>query len=131
MPEKKAEKAKAEEQEAAEQQPAQQETAEPRLPGTAGVVDPNATADAVASTLPASVAAPQTDDGDAPEPPRKARRGHQLLRYVGHADVVSHGDIRFRPGEVVEVHKDVAEELLTLPYEEFEVVTVEAEGDDG
>jgi hypothetical protein len=72
-----------------------------------------------------------TDDGTESEPPPKARRGHQLLRYVGHADMVTHGEIRFRPGEIVEVTNDVAEELMTLPFEEFEQVTTEAQGDGG
>jgi hypothetical protein len=63
------------------------------------------------------------------EAPIKAPRGHQLLRYVGHADVVEHGEYRFRPGEWVVVPKGVAEELMTFPFEAFEG-KMEAEGDD-
>lgn len=44
------------------------------------------------------------------------------LRYSGAADVFHHGEHRFRNGEPVAVPSDVAEELLTTPFEKFEEV---------
>jgi hypothetical protein len=138
------------------------------LPGTVGVVDPNAVPDAVAKEVakataaaperpakppkqtkakaskqpkaakqPARAKAAQSEPVDEPEegeegrpaPLPKARRGHTYVQYIGHADVLSHGEMTFRPGAWVEVPNDALEALLTHPYEEFR--TMEAEGDDG
>lgn len=53
-------------------------------------------------------------------PPEKPST--QRLRYLGRADVFRHKEHSFRNGQPVEVPSDVAEELLTTPFERFEVV---------
>ena len=61
------------------------------------------------------------DGSAAAEEPRKARSGHVFLTYRGDADVLSFNEYNFRPGIPVETPKDIAEELLTLPFEKFDV----------
>lgn len=46
------------------------------------------------------------------------------LTYRGSAAALSYGDFTLRPGVPVEVPKDVAEGLLTHPFEDFEVTEV-------
>lgn len=53
--------------------------------------------------------------------PKRVPRGQVRITYRGPADVVSHGEFTFRPGQPVDVPSEVAEDLLTLPFEEFEV----------
>lgn len=48
--------------------------------------------------------------------------GHVVLVYRGAADTVEYGTYRLRNGMPVVVPSDVAEELLTLPFERFERV---------
>lgn len=52
--------------------------------------------------------------------------GHVLVVYRGTADVVVHGEHRFRSGQPVAVPSEVAEDLLTLPNESFEQIEAEA-----
>lgn len=43
------------------------------------------------------------------------------LTYTGQADVIDIGGHIIRPGQPVSVPSEVAEELLTMPFEQFEV----------
>jgi len=63
---------------------------------------------------------PVQQSAPAQAPPRRVS-----LVYKGRADLVDSGPFFFRPGVPVEVPSDVAEELLTLPFEPFEVVAEE------
>lgn len=54
--------------------------------------------------------------------PKRLPRGKVLVQYTGPADVVQHGEFQFRPGQPVEVPSEVAEDLLTLPFETFELI---------
>jgi hypothetical protein len=56
------------------------------------------------------------------EAPLKAPAGHVALVYRGAADTYFAGDYLFRPDQPVIVPSDVAEELLTTPFERFETV---------
>jgi hypothetical protein len=56
------------------------------------------------------------------EAPLEIPTGYEAIEYRGVADMVEHGAFRFRRGEPVAVPSDVAEELLTLPFEHFERV---------
>lgn len=56
------------------------------------------------------------DEETQPEIPE----GHAAIRYVGPADVFEHGAYQFRGGQPVIVPSEVAEELLTYPFERFE-----------
>jgi hypothetical protein len=47
--------------------------------------------------------------------------GHRLLAYEGPADVMEYGEYVLRPGQPVIVPSDVAEELLTMPFETFRI----------
>lgn len=64
---------------------------------------------------------PDPSAADEPEEPPKAKRGHVFVTYRGVAGLYSHGDYHFRPGVPVETPKALAEELLTTPFEQFDV----------
>lgn len=51
----------------------------------------------------------------------KAEDGLVEVTYLGGADRVDIAQFVFRPGVPVEVPSDIAEELLTFPFEEFKV----------
>ena len=51
---------------------------------------------------------------------RRPGKDEVTLTYRGSADLLEYGDYRFRPDQPVIVPSDVAEELLTLPFEKFE-----------
>lgn len=57
-------------------------------------------------------------------PPEEAElevpKGHDAVVYRGIHDSFEHGPFKFRPGKPVVVPSDVAEELLTYPFEPFE-----------
>ena len=96
--------------------------------------------DPVVSEEPAAAAAeaaPYIAKVRDPEPPaaeestEEARRielpeGQVTVIYRGLADLFSHGEHRFRPGEPVAVPSEVAEDLLTHPFEPFEAPDLEA-----
>jgi hypothetical protein len=56
------------------------------------------------------------------ETPLEVPTGSVALVYRGDADLVEHGEYRFRPGKPVVVPSETAEELLTMPFERFETV---------
>ena len=58
----------------------------------------------------------------AKETPLEVPEGHVALVYLGSADLVEHGEYRFRPGQPVVVPSETAEEILTTPFERFERV---------
>ena len=58
----------------------------------------------------------------AKETPLEVPEGHVALVYLGSADLVEHGEYRFRPGQPVIVPSETAEEILTTPFERFERV---------
>lgn len=53
--------------------------------------------------------------------PQKAVRSHITVVYVGDADTFSYGPYKFRPGQPAKMPSVIAEELLTYPFEKFEV----------
>jgi hypothetical protein len=53
--------------------------------------------------------------------PQKAVRAHVTIVYVGDADTFSYGPYKFRPGQPAIMPSVIAEELLTYPFEKFEV----------
>jgi len=53
--------------------------------------------------------------------PDKAIRSHVTVVYVGNADSFSYGPYKFRPGQPAIMPSVIAEELLTYPFEKFEV----------
>lgn len=52
----------------------------------------------------------------------KVSKGKRLVVYTGNANVLRHGEYVFRVGKPVIVPSEVAEELLTLPFESFEAI---------
>lgn len=47
--------------------------------------------------------------------------GHVRVTYIGLANVIEHGEFKLRAGVPVDVPSDVAEELLTMPFESFKI----------
>lgn len=78
---------------------------EPVWPYEALVIDP-----------PPDTTPEESAEEPAPEPPPE---GFVAVTYTGAADVVEFGGYAFRPGQPVYVPSDVAEEVLTLPFETF------------
>lgn len=74
---------------------------------------------------PSSPEEPVPDNGSKDEPQETAIEAvpsqHITIVYRGAADVVSFGPYTFRPGVPARMPSNVAEELLTLPHEKFEV----------
>lgn len=61
---------------------------------------------------------PIQETAEAPEPPE----GYVAVVYVGLADLIELGDLKFRPGQPVYVPSDQVDELLTWPNEPFALV---------
>jgi hypothetical protein len=89
-----------------------EETPDPGAPYEALVIDPP----------PEPVPAEEAIIEEPKETPLEVPTGSVALVYRGSADLVEHGEYRFRPGEPVVVPSETAEELLTMPFERFETV---------
>jgi hypothetical protein len=66
---------------------------------------------------------PPTDTEVVEETPTEnaEKPSHRVVIYRGTADSFRYGVYRFRPGEPANLPSDIAEELLTYPFEKFEV----------
>lgn len=62
----------------------------------------------------------ETVERDA-EPQKAKRTGHVTIVYKGDADSFSYGPYKFRPGQPAKMPSAIAEELLSNPFEKFEV----------
>lgn len=81
--------------------------------------EPVAAYEALVVDLPEESEQPEAPPEEtAPEPPE----GYVAVRYMGAADALEYGEYVFRPGQPVFVPSDVAEEVLTTPFETFETV---------
>lgn len=80
---------------------------EPVHPYEAQIIDP------AEETEPEAAAEAEDAQPEVPE-------GFVLLRYVGVADTFEHDAYTFRGGKPVAVPSEIAEELLTYPFERFE-----------
>jgi hypothetical protein len=90
--------------------------------------------DAAAESTPyiAKVVTPSEEPPQAEPPAEETRRievpeGEVAVVYRGLANVVTHGEYRFRNGEPVTVPSEVAEELLSFPFEPFELLEPQQE----
>lgn len=86
---------------------------------TAEARQPTPAEDAETTTAEPSAFMPEPGEQKTADLP-KPKRGHKIIVYRGAADVVRHGEYAFRPDQPAQVPSDVAEELLTLPFESFE-----------
>lgn len=55
------------------------------------------------------------------KPDKAIRTSHIVIVYRGDADSFSYGPYKFRPGQPAIMPSVIAEELLTYPFEKFEV----------
>lgn len=78
---------------------------------------------ATGPVAPPPIAVPPEPINEDAEPVR-AKRGKTWVTYLGHADVLRVDGFALWPGVPVEVPKDLAEGLLTHPFEEFRVSDV-------
>lgn len=103
--------------------PAQEGASEPEVAS-----EPAVEAPAEEATEPVAPYEAQIIDPVEPEPAQEQPEetqpevpdGHVAIVYRGGADAFDHGAYQFRGGQPVIVPSDVAEELLTFPFERFE-----------
>lgn len=87
-------------------------------PPTTNVVEPPASMDEGQGQDQVVEDQPIQETEEASEPPE----GHVAVVYSGIADLIEHGDLKFRPGQPVYVPSDQVDELLTWPNEPFALV---------